>query len=158
MLTPADPSTTLARIRRLLLGILVLGIPGTAAELLLLGHFKGWTQLIPFALIGLALLALLWNGGDRSRRPLVALRLVMLLFIFSGGLGVLLHYRGNVEFELEMYPSTTGLALFKKAMTGATPALAPGAMIVLGLVGLAYTIGHPRLAPGSGAASSGGVK
>ena len=158
MLTSADPSTTLTLIRRVLLGILVLGIPGTAIELLLLGHFDGWTQLLPLALMGLAILVMFWNGVDRGRRPLEALRLVMVLFVLSGGLGVLLHYRGNVEFELEMYPSTTGLALFKKAMTGATPALAPGAMIVLGLVGLAYTIGHPRLGPRPGGSISGELR
>jgi len=69
----------------------------------------------------------------------------MLLFVLSGAFGVLLHYQGNVEFELEMYPTTAGFQLFRKAMTGATPALAPGAMAMLGLVGLAYTIGHPSV-------------
>jgi hypothetical protein len=52
--------------------------------------------------------------------------------------GTFLHYRGNVEFELELTPGIRGLALFREAITGATPALAPGAMIVVGLVGLAY--------------------
>jgi hypothetical protein len=55
------------------------------------------------------------------------------------------HYQGNMEFELETYPSISGLALFKEAMMGATPALAPGTMIELGLIGLAYTYRHPLL-------------
>jgi hypothetical protein len=50
-----------------------------------------------------------------------------------------------MEFELETYPSISGLALFKEAMMGATPALAPGTMIELGLIGLAYTYRHPLL-------------
>jgi hypothetical protein len=46
-----------------------------------------------------------------------------------------------VEFELEMYPGLSGLELFREAMKGATPALAPGTMTILGLLGLAYTYG-----------------
>ena len=137
-----------AAVRRLLLATLVLGIVGTFAELLLLGHFDDWKQLIPLALFAIALLLLLWHAVHAAATPLRALRLTMLAFVLSGGIGVLLHYRGNVEFELEMYPSTAGLALFEKAMTGATPTLAPGTMVVLGFVGLAYTIGHPCLREG----------
>jgi hypothetical protein len=145
MAMPSNPARTLTTVRRMLLGSLVLGIPGTAAELLLLGHFDGWKQLIPLALLGIALLVLVWHAANRGPAPVLVLQLVLLLFLASGGLGVLFHYRGNVEFELEMYPSTAGFQLFKKAMTGATPALAPGTMVLLGLVGLAYTIGHPRV-------------
>jgi hypothetical protein len=137
-----------ANVRRLLLSTLVLGIVGTCAELLLLGHFDDWKQLIPLALFAIALLLLLWHAVHTGAAPLRALRITMFAFVLSGGIGVLLHYRGNVEFELEMYPSTAGLALFKKAMTGATPTLAPGTMVVLGFVGLAYTLGHPRLHDG----------
>ena len=56
-----------------------------------------------------------------------------------------LHYRGNAEFELEMMPALGGLDLFWKSMQGATPALAPGAMVQIGLVGLAYCFRHPLL-------------
>jgi hypothetical protein len=38
-----------------------------------------------------------------------------------------------------------GLKLFKAAITGATPALAPGSLIQMGLLGLAYTFRHPAL-------------
>jgi hypothetical protein len=41
-----------------------------------------------------------------------------------------------------------GWELFKEAMTGATPALAPGAMVQLGLIGLAWSYRHPALVPG----------
>jgi hypothetical protein len=54
-----------------------------------------------------------------------------------------LHYRANQKFELEADPNMTGFALFSKVMTGAAPALAPGAMIQLGLLGLVYTFRHP---------------
>ena len=61
----------------------------------------------------------------------------------SGMIGLYLHYRGNVEFELEMYPSIRGFELFWKSITGATPALAPATMLLLGLIGLAYSYQHP---------------
>ena len=150
MFTPPSPGRTLTIIRAILLGGLVLGVLGTSAELLLLGHFDGWKQLIPLVLLAIAAFVLVWHAANRGPAPIRALQLLMLLFVVSGAFGVLFHYRGNVEFELEMYPTTAGLQLFKKAMTGATPALAPGAMVLLGLVGWAYTIGHPRVHGGVG--------
>jgi hypothetical protein len=44
-----------------------------------------------------------------------------------------------------MSPDVTGWPLFWEAIRGATPALAPGAMVQLGLIGLAFTIRHPAL-------------
>jgi hypothetical protein len=38
-----------------------------------------------------------------------------------------------------------GFELFRDAMMGATPALAPGSMTQLGLLGLIYAYRHPRL-------------
>jgi hypothetical protein len=124
---------------------LVLGVIGNAIELVLLGHFEDWWQVLPLALSALVLLTLVWLAFSRGPAPLRALQGVLLLCAASGGLGVLLHYRGNMEFELEMYPTLSGLQLFREAMTGATPALAPGTMLLLALVGLAYTHRHPRL-------------
>jgi hypothetical protein len=75
----------------------------------------------------------------------------MLLFVISGFAGLFLHYQGNVEFELEMYPSLKGLELFRKAIKGTTPpTLAPGTMIQLGLLGLAYTYRHPVFSKSAG--------
>ena len=134
----------------MLLFILLLGITGTASELLLLEHYEDRWQLVPLALFALALLVFAWHGLSRGAASIRALRVVMTLFLISGGLGVYLHYRGNVEFELEMYPDRSGLTLFREAMSGATPALAPGTMVLLGLIGLVYAHQHPRLAGRAG--------
>ena len=72
----------------------------------------------------------------------------MAAFVIAGVAGVILHYRGNAEFELEMHPAVRGFDLFRDAMMGATPALAPGTMAQLGLLGLASTYRHPRLRRG----------
>ena len=141
---PSSP-TALSIVRRILLLTLVVSLVGTIAELLLLEHFEDAWQWTPIALLGAALLVLGWYALERGPRSLNVLRVLMVLCVASGALGVLLHYRGNVEFELEMYPDLSGWKLFKDAMMGATPALAPGAMLQIGLVGLAWTFHHPAL-------------
>jgi hypothetical protein len=136
-------------IRRILLVALVLGLVGTGIELLLLEHFEEWRQRIPLGLIACALLVLVWHGLYRGAAPVRALQVLMLVFAIAGIVGLTLHYKGNVEFELEMYPSRSGFELFREAMMGATPALAPGSMIQIGLIGLAYSYRHPRLSRGN---------
>ena len=132
-------------IRALLALTLVSGLVGLGGELLLLEHFEDWRQKIPLALISLGLLVLIWHAIDRRAAPLRALQLLMVVFIAAGAIGMTLHYQGNVEFERELRPSLSGIELFKKSMMGATPALAPGSMIQLALIGLAYCYKHPRL-------------
>jgi len=56
---------------------------------------------------------------------------------------VALHYKGNVEFEEELHPTEQGMLFFRKTIAGATPVLAPGSMVLLGLVGLAHAYRHP---------------
>jgi hypothetical protein len=136
---------TLSIVRRILLLALVLGNAGLGVELLLLEHFENVWQTVPLVLIGCALVVLAWHAVDRRAAPVRTLQLLMVLFLAAGGIGMALHYQGNVEFELEMYPSRSGFELFRESMMGATPALAPGTMIQLALVGLAYAYRHPRL-------------
>jgi hypothetical protein len=142
----------LRQVRRILLGTLAVGAAGTGIELVLLDHYEGWQQITPVALLGASVLISAWHALRPGAASVRTLQALMLLSVASGALGVVFHYEGNVEFELEMYPSMAGLELFGKTMTGATPVLAPGTMVVLGLVGLAHTYRHPaiaRPAPGS---------
>ena len=127
------------KLRRAILGLLLLALAGTGTELMLLEHYEDAWQLVPLVLIGLGLVVTGW----RLFRPgagLRAFRAVMLLMVASGALGLFLHYRGNVEFELEREPTLAGLALFREAIMGATPALAPGAIMLFGLLGLASAL------------------
>lgn len=124
------------RWRRWLLMVLLIGIVGTEAELLLLEHWDGWQQLVPLALMGAAIPVAGWNLLAPNRTVAVVLRALMALFVVAGLIGVWFHYTGNVEFELELSPDSSGWALFGEAMMGATPSLAPGSMIWFGLLGL----------------------
>ena len=149
MTTPhvAPESATLVRLRRFVLALFTIGIVGTTADLLLTGHFEDAWQIAPLAVLTLSALTLLVHLARPGRSILRFHQGVMGLFIVSGLVGTFLHYKANIEFELEMYPGLTGLSLFWKAIQGASPpALAPGAMAALGLLGLIYSYRHPALA------------
>jgi hypothetical protein len=139
-----EEGRTLAAVRRILLFVLLVGIAGTTIELLLLKHDEEPVQLIPLVLLAVACASVIWQAVRPGRGSLSALQIVMLLFILAGGLGVYFHFEANVAFQREVDPSIAGMALFWKAMAAKTPpALAPGSMVQLGLIGLAYTYRHP---------------
>jgi len=132
--------------RRIMLAILVIGVVGIMAELLLLNHIEHSAQWIP---LGLGAATLLLSAAVAVKPTTATIRLfqsLMVLLIISGAVGIYLHYGATTEFQLEMDPTLRGFALFKKAIVAkAPPALAPGAMTQLGLIGLAYTFRHPAL-------------
>ena len=150
----AVESRTLAAIRRFLLGALLVGVAGMGTELLLIGHVEGLLQLTPVLLLALGLAAAGWHAWRARAASVRVLQTTMVLFVISGLAGVILHYRGNAEFELEMYPTLGGVQLVRETLTGATPVLAPGSMTLLGLVGLVQTYRHPRLRPPGAAYST----
>lgn len=152
---PAPDPVPAGWLRRALLGVLAVGLAGTLAELLLLGHWEDAWQWVPLALLGAGLVAVAWHARQRGPASLRVLQAVMAACVAAGVLGVVLHYRGNAEFELERVPELTGWPLFREAMTGATPALAPGAMVQLGLLGLLYAFRHPALARGASPPATG---
>ena len=131
-------------LRTLLLALVVIGAAGLEVELLLLEHYESAWQFTPLVLLALVLIgaALVWRRPSSS--TVRFFQAVMVLCVAAGVVGVFLHYRGNVEFELEREP-LHGVRLFWEAIRGATPALAPGAMAQLGLLGLVYSYRHPAL-------------
>jgi len=135
--------------RRILLTILLLGIAGISLELWLMAHTEDFYQLIPLWLAGMAIVASLLAVLRPSPGTIRLFQAVMVLFLLSGVVGMALHFQVNMEFQLEMDPALAGMALFRTAILAKSPpALAPGAMIQLGLIGLAYTFRHPALRPG----------
>jgi hypothetical protein len=129
--------------RALVLAVFLLGLFGTGLELLFLGHTAGLSQLVPIVLFVMSLLVLAWHALDRKWASLKAFQITMLLFVGGGILGTTLHYRANEAIELEADPKMGGTELLLRAMAGAAPGLAPGALIQLGLLGLVYTYRHP---------------
>ena len=140
-----DTSNTLAVVRSTVLAVLLIAMVGTGLELLLLGHFEALSQLIPIGLILMALGLLIVYAVSGGALILRLFQVVMALFVVAGVTGIVLHYRSNVEFELELYPAMAGMEFLTKVLTGAIPVLAPGTMIHLGLLGAIYTFRHPVL-------------
>ena len=142
-------STDLA-LRRLLLAVVVIGTIGLIADLLLLGHYEEWTQWLPLAVLGAVLAGALALWLRPTTNSLRAFRALMVATLVTGIAGLALHFAGNREFELEMDGDLRGWALVRAALRGATPALAPGAMIQLALLGLALTWRYPMEATVTG--------
>jgi hypothetical protein len=143
---PEKPAAVLT-IRTMLLVIFLLGVFGTGAELLLLNHVENIWQWVPLVLISLSIVLLGWRLIGWNGVCVRIFQGTMLAFIVAGFAGFYLHYRGSAEFKLESNPSLTGWALFWQAIRAkAPPALAPGLMIQLGLIGLAYSYRHPACA------------
>lgn len=140
---PQRESETLATIRTLLLGTLVVGVVGTSGELILLGHFELPAQWIPLIVLGASAIVIAWHGRHPTAASVRAMQALMGLFIAAGVLGVGLHLDGNVDFERELHPTESGFEFVRKTVAGATPVLAPGSLVLLGLVGLGQTYRHP---------------
>ncbi len=143
-INPIEP-VVIRTLRRILLIIIAASLAGTAAELLLLGHTETaiqWIPLVCFALAAIALVAVVTRASAVAIR---AFQIVMFGCVLAGVAGLFFHMKGNIEFASETYPAMKGRALLWEAATGATPLLAPGAMIQMGLVGLAFTYRHPAL-------------
>jgi hypothetical protein len=131
-------------LRQVLLALFLLGSLGTGGELLLVGHFEDPWQWLPLGLLGAGLALLGLYAAVRSRPVLGAFRALMVLLPPSALVGLILHYRANVEFALESHPDLRGGALLWEAVQGtAPPTLAPGVMVLLGLAGLGYAWRHP---------------
>lgn len=143
--TPPRPGDEGSVLRRLLLALVAFTALGLTVELVLLEHVESLSQWVPFGVLAAGLVSVAVVARRPTPRALRAFQVAMGLCIAAGLLGVILHYRGNVEFELERDPSARGLVLLWRSLTGATPALAPGALAQLGLLGLAYTYRHPVL-------------
>jgi hypothetical protein len=137
-------------VKKALTGLFVLGTAGTGVDLFLLGHYEDWTQWIPLTLLICGLGVSVWTLIAQRQRSQLWFRWTGITYAAGGLLGIFLHLKGNREFELEMYPDLGGAKLIAEALTGATPALAPGTMVQLGLLAIIITfIASRREAPAS---------
>jgi hypothetical protein len=143
---PARESNTLATIRKLLFGTLVVGVAGTVGELILLGHTESPAQWVPLIALAASALAMIWHHSRPTPATVLVMQACMAIFIVAGVIGVGLHVNGNAGFERELHPDERGIEFVRKTVAGATPILAPGSMVLLGLVGFAHTYRHPCMA------------
>lgn len=135
-------------LRQMILALVFIGIIGLIAELLLQKHFDSATQWIPLVSLGAGLATTAAVARNPTRLTMRAFFITMIVFVGAGLLGLVLHFKGNIEWALERNPELGGMTLVWKALTGATPALAPGALAQLGLLGLAWSYRHPAFVAG----------
>jgi len=138
-------ATLIERLRRWILAVLVLGLLGTVTELILLEHYEKPVQLVPLVLIALALVVIVWHVMKRDAGSRFAFVAVMTLFVLAGFAGFAAHFVGSAEFQLELDPAMSTWTLVEKVLRAkAPPLLAPGMMLQLGLLGLAYIYSDAR--------------
>jgi hypothetical protein len=142
---PKGSADFLGMLRFWILGVLVLGLLGTVVELVLLSHYEQPVQLVPVVLLVLALIVLAWHVMGHSAASLRVLMGLMILFVLAGFAGFAAHFYGSAEFQLDLEPSLSTWELLEKVMRAkAPPLLAPGMMMQLGLLGLAYVYSDSR--------------
>jgi hypothetical protein len=145
---PADSvgANRIELLRRWIAVILVLGLLGTVTELVLLEHYEQPLQFVPLVLIVAALGVLWWEARRHNLASRRAMQVVMALFVLAGFVGFAAHFQGSAEYQLELNPDMNSWELLEKILRAkAPPLLAPGMMLQLGLLGLAYVFSDPKL-------------
>ncbi len=119
---------------RWLLAVFLFASAGTIVELLFLGHVEDPWQWAPIALLAFGILAggAVWRGIGNAMRYF---RITLGAGATAGLVGMLLHWKSNLEFARELNPVIGGIDLVAEVLTGAMPALAPGHMVLLAALG-----------------------
>jgi predicted membrane channel-forming protein YqfA (hemolysin III family) len=131
---------TAQTLRRFALALSVLGVVTTPIELVLMHHYNGKDQIMPFVFLGLAAIGIVAAWFRPSAKVLRGVRVLMVLVVLGSGIGVFEHLKANYR------DATRGGAapnLIELVLTGFAPLLAPGILAQVGLLGLAFTYKHP---------------
>ena len=139
-------AVVLSRLRRFLLLTSALLFCGTVLELWLVEHAETAVQLIPFALCGLGVAAVVAALLRPRRATVLALRACMGLALLGSLYGVYEHVAGNIAFQREVAPNATTREVIAGAIGGGNPLLAPGILAVAALLAAAATYRHAALA------------
>lgn len=135
----------LARLRRFLIGLSGLILAGTLVELLLEEHYQETIQFVPFALCILGAIVAGMAFFRPNRGSLRALRTTMIVIGLGGGIGAMIHFIENFEFEREVHAAADFITQLFNAVKGAAPLFAPGVMTFAALIALAAAYYHPAL-------------
>lgn len=128
------------RLKQITLLSLLFLVSGILIELYLLGHYEDRSQLIPVLITGASLILVIVVSFRKTVFTLGLFKAALILAGLSGVYGTYLHLQANFEFEQDMTPTAGTLELLTKSLSGALPALAPGSMIVLAMIGYLYIL------------------
>lgn len=138
-------AVVLLRLRSFLLTLSALLFIGTICELWLINHLETLVQLLPFALCGLGLAAVLVVLLRPQRATIRGLRAWMGLVALGSLFGSYEHIENNISFHKELHPHAPTAELVMGAIGGANPLLAPGILALAAMLALAATYYHPAL-------------
>ncbi len=130
-----SPAARLRRVQRFLRTLAATLFLGAIAELLLIGHAEDATQVIPFAVAGVALAALAYHRLDPGPTARRLLRASLALSVLASLAGVGFHLVANYGIALETRPEAAGLDLLVATVAGGVPLLAPGILAVAAILG-----------------------
>ena len=106
----------------------------------------GAVAICAFHPVRIGLVLLLIAVLARPQRGLLrALQVLMIVTAIAGGIGTIVHLRGNLELAQEVKPAQAQAQPLWMALTGHNPPLAPGALGITALIALAATYRHPAL-------------
>jgi hypothetical protein len=114
---------------------------GAIAELWLVEHTEGWTQLLPFAMAACIVVSVGVVSFSPTPRVLSVHRALMALMLVGSAYGVYEHVAGNITFAREIRPSAAASEVWMAGLSGGNPAFAAGVLAVAGLLGLAGAYG-----------------
>ena len=143
-------------LRRALLVLTAIALAGTTTELAIGRHWEGPTQLIPFAAIAVAAVALSMIATARSRMSLRIAQGLYVVVLAASAFGVWSHVEGNHESGAldqsyaatwESTPAARRWWLAASGGVGPSPPLAPGVLAQAALMLLAATLRHPSSRP-----------
>jgi len=145
-----DTEQVLELLRRWILVVILLGVIGTLIELVLLEHYEEPVQYVPLVLLVAALVVVAWLTMSYGPASLRTMQIVMALYVLAGFAGFVAHFVGSAEYQLELDPDMSTMDLLEKIFHAkAPPLLAPGMMLQLGLLGLAYVYTDPGYRQGA---------
>jgi hypothetical protein len=126
------------RLRRVVSAFAAVGLLGTTAELLLIGHVESASQLVPVVVLPVAAALLLAAALGVEIRSAAIQRALLAAVVAAGLSGMALHLYESWEFQAEVDPSLGPVARAWAALRAQSPpSLAPGQIALLGLLGLA---------------------
>lgn len=115
--------------------IFLIAATGLLMELLLIGHLESFWQIFPVVLLSVAVTNAVLFYYIAHRFVFLIFNFLTIILMISGFIGIGFHLHNNWEFTIELHPGESTFQLITDMLTGAIPAVAPGAMIVSGLVG-----------------------
>jgi len=131
-------AATLQALRTYLLGIIALVLCGIELELLVLNHVNTPLQLLPVGLVAGGIAMVVWSLLSPNGTSLRILKGILMACTIVGALGIAIH---SAFYVSDQWNKAHG----RRGLEREVPPLAPGAMLPLGLMGLACTLRHHLL-------------